>query len=874
MDKRPDKVDRPPGEHTIKLNAQLNAQLKALLPQKAASAAQGIAPSDRTAGNTAAAEEFRWPPPPYLEFIDEDGARGPEPCLLVFKDGSKAAGELEGFLPEESLLRFVQSGASTGINVAFSLLISLQLLKACRVRRQALPVGIPQEELFAPSARQPFSIDLANGAKLQGETMGFVTALCGLFLYLPEDENRVARWFVPLQAIQSRSIGAPIGQMLVDRNAASREAVETGLVMQKAFRTQKLGEFLIENRIVTQDELVVALKRQHASPALKLGDVLMELGFLTKSDRDEALESQAKNRDMPLGKILSNMGIVNPETIKAVMANKMGIPFVNLRQFSIAPEVLSKVPAGVASRYRIVPVCVSGSALVVAAENPVGMADMDELRFITGMKTLLVMASEEDMRHALQKYYGGTKAGSSASSTAAGRKGARKSDDFAAFTAAARDVGVNELASRLSAESSDVDLTEDLLVESDSTLVQLVNKIILDAVEQRASDIHIESNPGRATTRVRFRKDGTLVTYLDIPSRFRRAVISRLKIMSQLDITERRKPQDGKIDFSRFGPAQVELRIATIPVRDGLEDVVMRVLAAAKPVPIDELGFDAAALDTIKRLISRPLGLILVCGPTGSGKTTTLHSLLRFINTDERKIWTAEDPIEITQSGLRQVQVNPKIGWTFAAAMRSFLRADPDVVMIGEMRDAETAKIAIEGSLTGHLVLSTLHTNSAPESIVRLLDLGMDPFNFADALLGILAQRLVRQLCPLCRVPHEATGSELDELAKEYCEGTSIDAKSQSDSWLHRFGGVGRKITLYRASGCERCDSTGYKGRLGLYELLIADSGLKRLVQSRAPVPEMRDAALAAGMRTLKEDGIDKVLQGLTDMQQVRAACG
>jgi type II secretory ATPase GspE/PulE/Tfp pilus assembly ATPase PilB-like protein len=501
----------------------------------------------------------------------------------------------------------------------------------------------------------------------------------------------------------------------------------------------------------------------------------------------------------------------------------------------------------VATRFQVLPLAEAENALVVAVDNPMNMERMEEVRFIAGTKLIPVMAPAQDIKQALEAAY----------------KQDKEFDD--ATRRAAASVGAEQLTMRLSSEVGAEESAEQQAAQIDSTLVQLVNKIVLDAVEQKASDIHIEANPGGKSLRVRFRKDGAMVTYLEVPAKFRTAVISRIKIMAQLDITERRKPQDGKIAFRRFGGVDVELRVATIPTSSSLEDVVMRVLIAAMPKPLDELGFEPASLEAIKRLISRPHGLFLVCGPTGSGKTTTLHSLLGFLNKPDTKIWTAEDPIEITQAGLRQVQMNPKIGWTFAAAMRSFMRADPDVIMVGEMRDAETAKIGIEASLTGHLVLSTLHTNSAAESVVRLLDLGMDPFNFADALLGVLSQRLVRRLCTQCRARQEPSVREMEELAAEYCLDTPLAADDVLKRWR------ARKPVLYAPKGCKQCDGTGYHERIAVYELMVTDSPVKRLIQKRALVSEIAETALANGMRTLKQDGIEKVLAGYTDISQVRA---
>ncbi|MFO7578853.1 MAG: GspE/PulE family protein [Nitrosomonas halophila] len=423
---------------------------------------------------------------------------------------------------------------------------------------------------------------------------------------------------------------------------------------------------------------------------------------------------------------------------------------------------------------------------------------------------------------------------------------------------------------------------DEALAAADNELVKLVNRIIMDAYKMGVSDIHVEPLPGKGNTRIRFRKDGSLMPYIELPARYRNPLITRIKIMCDLDISEKRKPQDGKINFRKFSILDIELRVATIPSAGGVEDVVMRILTAGEPIPLERMGFAGPNLQVLKSLIAKPYGLFFVCGPTGSGKTTTLHSILKHLNTPATKIWTAEDPVEITQSGLRQVQINPKAGLTFATVMKSFLRADPDIIMVGEMRDRETTSMGIEASLTGHLVFATLHTNSAPESIIRLLDMGMDPFNFSDALLGILAQRLVKRLCR-CKRPHVASPEEIRLLLTEYCmDLKQIDQFKAEPStayqqilarWTEQYGDAHARIMLHEPVGCDHCNGTGYAGRAGLHELLTATDAMKKKIQERARVAEMLVTALREGMRTLRQDGIEKVLQGITDMRQVRAVC-
>lgn len=410
--------------------------------------------------------------------------------------------------------------------------------------------------------------------------------------------------------------------------------------------------------------------------------------------------------------------------------------------------------------------------------------------------------------------------------------------------------------SGIEVEGTDAEEKDDESVAATSAIIQLVNRIIIEADRLGASDIHIEPSKDKNPGIVRVRVDGICRELLKVPGEHTGALIARIKVISRLDISERRLPQDGKCKLKIRGRA-LELRVATVPTVNG-ESAVLRLLTAGGAMPLEKLNLSKANYEKIIEMAKHPHGLLLVVGPTGSGKTTTLHGVLGYINQPETKIWTAEDPVEITQPGLQQVQMQPKIGFTFAAAMRAFLRADPDVILIGEMRDPETASIGIEASLTGHLVLSTLHTNSAPETITRLLDLGLDPVNFSDALLGILAQRLMRTLCGNCKEAYKPAEKELNHLIEQYGIDTFPETGINPDG-----------VELYRTVGCDVCGNTGYKGRTGVHELLEGTHEIQNMIYNKASLEDIREQAIKDGMKTLKQDGIEKIFMGITDYEQL-----
>jgi len=554
----------------------------------------------------------------------------------------------------------------------------------------------------------------------------------------------------------------------------------------------------------------------------RLGEILLREGLVTREQLAQALTEQ-KNTKHRLGYVLVKLGLVQELEITKVLARQYRMPAVDLSRFEVDPKIIKLVPGDLATKSVVLPLKREGRTLTVAMADPTDLGLLEDLKFITRFDLFPVIAGEYTLRNLIEKYY-------------------EQSDQelqsiLKDMEETGEDVEVVEQEEDEAATQAQID---------DAPVVKLINGLLTDAVRRGASDIHIE--PFEHEIRVRYRIDGALLEIMRPPLKMKAALTSRVKILSQLNIAERRVPQDGRLKL-KMGSRVIDFRVSTLPVLFG-EKIVLRILDKGNlTLDLTKFGFEVKAEKDLMKAILNPYGMVLVTGPTGSGKTTTLYSALSRINTPEVNIMTAEDPVEYNLMGINQVLVRTEIGLTFAAALKAFLRQDPNIIMIGEIRDLETGGIAIKAALTGHLVLSTLHTNDAPSTITRMIDMGIEAFNVASAVNLVVAQRLIRRICKECKAEHKYTDPELAAL------GTNLEGL--------------RKLTFMKGTGCETCSGTGYKGRAGLYEVMALSPELRRMILRGASVAEIRDQAVVDGMLTLRMDGMKKIERGVTTLEEV-----
>ncbi|HMS54744.1 MAG TPA: ATPase, T2SS/T4P/T4SS family [Fimbriimonadaceae bacterium] len=573
-------------------------------------------------------------------------------------------------------------------------------------------------------------------------------------------------------------------------------------------------------------------------------EFLKQKGFLQPEQHDEALKVQQQTKEPDIGKVLVSLGFVGEREVLQARAAEQGIPFVDLDRIQIESSAINVVNERIAKNHSVIPVKKEGQQLWLAMSNTSNIQAIDDVRMASGCRVTPCLALPAAIEDALKKYYGGSAAAPTAAAATPqpgtpAPSSANLSNEIRGAIASAQVAKGREL-------DEDEGGDAEQLAEQ-APIIKLANALIQQAVADRASDIHIE--PQQRAVRVRYRIDGVLMEAMTVPRNLMAALISRLKIMADMNIAERRVPQDGRIEIRHAGK-EYDLRVSSIPTPFG-EKIVMRILdKSSVMIGLEKLGFTDENQLKIEELTSQPNGMFLCTGPTGSGKTTTQYSVINRLNTIGVNIVTVEDPVEYQLNGISQVQVNRKAGLTFATALRAFLRQDPDIIMVGEMRDLETAEIAIESSLTGHLVLSTLHTNDAPSATLRMIDMGVEPYLISATVIGVLAQRLGRRLCANCKESYEVTQLDLRRFGMTVEDPEAI-------------------VQLYKAVGCDECRQTGYRGRTGFHELMIMNAEIAEMVVRRAPLQDVKDAAKANGMRELREDGLHKVLLGQTDPQEV-----
>ncbi len=621
-----------------------------------------------------------------------------------------------------------------------------------------------------------------------------------------------------------------IGQLLVQKGLIDEGQLAHAVNEQKRTGIH-LSKILTRLGLVSEEQMTLVLGEQlQANEHKRIGELLVEKNYITAEQRDRALEEQKKT-GLRLGKMLMQLGFMTEERLIEILSAQLEIPTVNLGDLFITPEVLQLLPEEFCRSYKVIPLAVRGKILTLAMHDPSNQRTLDHIRFKVQMELDPVMASEKDISETINRAYVGSSSGE------AMRELARLNEDEDLQT-----INKDEEAAALEEQLSD---------EEGQQVIRLVNSVIQDAIARKASDIHLE--PQETFLKLRIRIDGDLMVLPPIPARLMPQVLSRVKLLSRMDIAEKRKPSDGRFTVRARGK-EVDLRVSSFPVslrkRGVVEKIVLRILdPTAGQIDLDLMGLRPAVFKELDYTIHLPNGILLVTGPTGSGKSTTLYASIRRILDNTINITTMEDPVEMNIEGVNQGQINNAAGFSFASGIRAILRQDPDVIMIGEMRDRETANMAIESALTGHLVFSTLHTNDAAGAFPRLLEMGLEPFLVATAIKGVLAQRLVRRICQECKG-----------------EDTTIDPGLRKDL------GIPSDVKFYRGRGCNKCDTTGYRGRVGIFEFLVPSEEVRNLILKRASGDEIKRVCLAQGMSTLRMDGMDKARAGITTLEQILGA--
>ena len=571
----------------------------------------------------------------------------------------------------------------------------------------------------------------------------------------------------------------------------------------------------------------------------KLADILLEKGMLSQEQLEQALAEQ-ESTGVPIQKILLDKKLLSPEKLAEALAEQLGIPYVKLRDINIDPQVIKMVPENVALKYKAVPVNIQENDLYIATSTPLNLPAIDEIKLVTGCQVKPMITTDKDIEQAINKYF--------------------KVEDTS--KQALIDMRLEKLREKEKEGKKEkaVSIEEKVGKIEDFPVVRLVNNIIEGAINAKASDIHLEGQVPEM--RVRYRIDGILHDVMNVPKHIEASVVSRIKIMANMDITERRHPQDGHITINR-GEKVYDFRVSSVLTING-EKIVMRILdKAAMLISLDKLGLSAYDEEVFRALITKPYGMILVTGPTGSGKTTTLYAVLSQMNAKASNIITIEEPVEYKLEGINQIQVDPLAKITFATGLRTIFRQDPDIIMVGEIRDRETAEIAIQAALTGHLVFSTLHTNDAPRAVTRLIDMAIEPFLISSTVIGIIAQRLCRTICPECKQEYDSSEQELQELRQTRGQRFG-SAPSEGE------GNPAKGLRLARGNGCDFCYRTGFKGRSGIFEIMRVSDNIRKRILEKRPAAELRELAIKEGMKTLKQNGILKVINGVSTFDEVK----